>query len=93
MERYEDRLSSINSLQQGAVLLNKKLNYLGNHATVKNAKDVAVFANGLALQLDMLSDAIPQDLRARRVTLEEYEILSSELENARSLLNMLGVEG
>ena len=93
MGRYEDRLNAINSLLQDAIILNKKLNYLKNHANVKNARDVSEFANRLSLQIGVLSYNIPADLRARWITSEEYEILKDELENAKSILKMLGVEG
>ena len=92
MGRYECRISSIEALLSDSVNLNKKLSYLRNHTTVKNAISVVNFANGLSLQFNMLRNAIVTDLRANWIDVDEYEILVGELEKVKSILVMLGVE-
>ena len=92
MSRFELRLSSVDALLTDTVMLNEKLNLLINRTNLKNAKEVVEVANGISMQLSMLSGAIPLDLKARWIDLEEYEILVSKLENVKSILAMLGWE-
>lgn len=92
MDRFDDRLSSIQDLLADTVALNKKLIYLGNHASLKNAQEVVNFAKDLSFQFNGLSNFISQDLRGNWITLEEYNILKRDLENVKSILSMLGVE-
>lgn len=92
MSNYEIRISTIESLLADSVKLNKKLSHLRNHTTVTNAIEVVNFANGISLRFSVVSSAIDTDLRANWIDINEYKILTAELEKVRGILTMLEVE-
>ena len=92
MARYDILMCDVKALTNNTVILNRMIMNLRNHTNIKNARAVVDVSSGLLLQSEVLSNSIIQNYKARCINKDQYITLINELENAKSVLAMLGLE-